>query len=303
MEIHLYAGGSRHDKEHGISTERAFLLLKPDCLRRELTGAALAALAGAGLRVECRHRIELTPRDVRHLWTEYTDRNHVLARAFLDRYLTSGESEVLLVSGADAFEAVRRVKRSLRSRYALGVFANVVHAAERRGELARQGNHLLGRCAACAEPFVSDEPPLNPRRPGGIDFHEHFDVARLVDQLWPVLRDDLPEPAPYRLGRRTPVAAVVLGGDRAHTLDSSVSAVWRALPGVEPAHAVLLALHADRTGGFPIAVGARRAVARSHRLLIEQGIRNCWQIDADHSRAAPAHDPWPSFRDGALPPR
>ena len=253
----------------------AFLLLKPDCLRHGLTGSALDAVAAEGLRVECRHVLRLTPADVRFLWTEYTDRHHVLARAFLDRYLTSGESEVLHVSGPDAFEAARRAKRRLRSLHARGVFANVVHAAERRGELARQAGRLLGRCAACAGPFVSDEPPLNPHRPGGIDFHRHFDVSALVDELWPALRDDLPETAPHRLDHRAPVAAVVLGGDRAHTLDSTVSAIWQALPGIAPAHAVLLALHADRTGGFPIAIGGRRAAARGHRALLRHGLRNC----------------------------
>ena len=265
----------------------AFLLLKTDCLRLGLTGAALDAVAGAGLRVECRHVLELSPTDVRFLWTEYTDRDHVLTRAFLDRYLTSGPSEVVHVSGPEAFEAARRVKRALRSRFALGVFANVVHAAERRGELARQATRLLGRCAACAGPFLSDEPLLNPRRPGGIDFRRHFDVPALVEELWPVLREDLPEPAPYRLDARAPVAAVVLGGDRAHTLDSSVSAIWQALPGIEPAHAVLLALHADRTGGFPIAAGGRRAAARAHRSLLEHGLRNCWLIQDVRGDAAP----------------
>ncbi|MBG0562407.1 nucleoside-diphosphate kinase [Actinoplanes aureus] len=251
----------------------AFLLLKPDCLRRGLTGDVERTVARAGLRIRCRHRVELTPDDTRFLWSEYTDSGHVLARAFLDRYLTGGPSEILLVSGEDAFEAARRVKRSVRSRHAMGLFANVVHAAERRGELARQGNHLAGRCASCTRPFTSSG-ELNAVRPAGADFREHADIPRLVDSLWPKLQVDLEAPEPYRLDG-DPVAAVYLGSDRDHSLDSSVTAVWRALPGVELGEAVLLTMYADRVGGFPIAVGGEDAVRRTHRALLDHGIRVC----------------------------
>ncbi|MEU4564207.1 nucleoside-diphosphate kinase [Actinoplanes sp. NPDC023936] len=274
-----YHGSPRPPTEEPAIT--AFLLLKPDCLRLGLTGEAERAIIESGLRIERRRTLVLSPADTRFLWSEYTDDGHVLARAFLDRYLTTGPSEALLVSGEDAFEKARRVKRRLRSRHALGMFANVVHAAESPDELTRQRGYLFdGVTGATAARH----------RPKGMDFRTVFDVPRLVEDLWPMLQDDLPAPPPFPLDG-SGESLLVLGGDRDHTLDSTVSAIWRALPGVDPAHAVLLALYADRTGGFPIAKGNRRSVARGHRALVRHGIRYCWQVSADEVGRPPAPRP------------
>ncbi|MFC7529638.1 hypothetical protein [Actinoplanes sp. GCM10030250] len=251
----------------------AFLLLKPDCLRLGLTREVDRAVAWAGLRAECRHAVELTPGDTRFLWSEYTEDGHVLTRALLDRYLCDGPSEVLRLRGPGAFEAARQIKREIRSRYAMGPFANVVHAAERPGELARQGDHLGGRCAACSAPFPA-VPGRNPPRPAGFDFRDTADIPGLVAVVWPRLSDESPPP-PYRLDDVAPVAALHLGADRDHTLDSAVTAVWRALSGVDLADAVMLTLWAGRTGDQPIATGSREAVEKSYRVLLDHGVRAC----------------------------
>jgi hypothetical protein len=221
------------------------------------------AVEGAGLRVDERQPIDLSPSDVRYLWSEYDEGGHSLMLGFLDRYLTTGPSEMLLVSGPDAFEAARRVKRTVRSEHADGPFANVVHAAERRAELARQRDHLLGR--------PGDDPPASPPRPPGMDFRALFDVPALVDEVWPLIQGQPTDPGPFRLdaGDR----AVLLGPDPRHTLDSTVTALWHALPGVEPRRAVLLTLHAGWSGGTPIAVGGRGALRRCLRTLHEHGVR------------------------------
>ncbi|KUL37671.1 nucleoside-diphosphate kinase [Actinoplanes awajinensis] len=257
--------------------ENSVILLKPDCLATGRVPAVEAAITAGGLSIVCRHVLTLTPADVRFLWSEYTDDDHVLMRALLDRYLCAGPSEILHLRGPDAFEATRRVKRAVRSRYANGPFANLVHTAERRGELARQANHLLGRCGECAARFTSDEPAANPARPPGRDFRRDVDVPRLVEAVWPALQSlDPPPPAPYPLDRHSPpTAAVYLGADRAHSLDSAVTAVWTALPGVEVPRALLLTLYAGRVGGYPIGVGGHRAAARSHRVLVEHGVTAC----------------------------
>ncbi|GIE56790.1 hypothetical protein Aoc01nite_21920 [Actinoplanes octamycinicus] len=277
----------------------------------------------------------MTPADVRFLWSEYTEDGHVLMHAFLDRYLCSGPSEVLLLEGPDAFEAARRVKRTIRSRYANGPFANLLHTAEHPAELGRQANHLLGRCPQCAAPFalsdpassdslLSDPVPSDPAltaptpsdpaltapvptapvptapvptapvptapastapastapvltapRPRGRDFRQDHDLPALVDSLWPALQsEDPPAPAPHHLDRSRE-AAIYLGADRSQSLDSAVTAVWSALPGVTLPHAVMLTLYAGRTGSYPIAVGSHQAVARSHQILLRHGLTAC----------------------------
>ncbi|MEU4688856.1 nucleoside-diphosphate kinase [Actinoplanes sp. NPDC023714] len=248
----------------------SFLLLKPDCLRQALTGEAERVIAGLGLTIEERRTVTLTPAGVRVLWPEYSDDGHVLARAFLDRYLTSGPSEVVVVSGEDAYEKCRLAKRELRGRYAIGVFANVVHAAESRSELARQMAYLLGGVTAAAEVR---------QRPRGMDFRAVIDIPALVDELWPLLQQDLRPPPPHRTDA-SGTWALILGGDRDHTLDSTVTALWQAFPGIDPARAVLLALYADRTGGYPIATGSRRSMVRAGKALKKHGIRHCWTVSA-----------------------
>ncbi|BCJ40130.1 hypothetical protein GCM10010168_29880 [Actinoplanes ianthinogenes] len=258
-----------------MNPSRAFVLLKPDCSGTDRRAAVDAAVAAEGLVVACRHPVSLTPADVRFLWSEYTEDGHVLMHAFLGRYLCTAPSEVLLLRGPDAFAAARRIKRAIRSRYANGPFANLIHAAEHPGELARQANHLLGHCPECAAPFVSSEPLTSPPRPAGRDFRGETDLPALVESLWPALQSvDPSAPVPYCLDR-SPVAAVYLGADRAHTLDSAVTALWSALPGITLAHAVLLTLYAGRVGGCPVAVGSHEAVSRSHRVLQAHGITTC----------------------------
>jgi hypothetical protein len=231
------------------------------------------AVAAEGLLITCRHTLTLTPADTRVLWQEYTDDGHVLTRALLDRYLCGGPSEVLHLRGHDAFEAARRVKRAVRSRHAMGPFANVVHAAEQPGELARQGAHLAERCG-CAPPPPDLTPAPAAVRPTGHDFRPGTDIAALVDAVWPKLQADLAAPAPHRLDAAVE-AALYLGADRAHTLDSSVTAVWRALPGVELADALLLTLYAGRTGDYPIAIGSRDAVGKAYQVMLQHGVRAC----------------------------
>ncbi|WP_328904164.1 nucleoside-diphosphate kinase [Streptomyces sp. NBC_00441] len=260
-------------------SEPAFLLLKPDCLRSGLVEVVDRAVADAGLTVLCRHRVELTPSDVRFLWSEYNERDHVLATAFLDRYLCDGPSEVVMVSGPDAFEATRRIKRDVRGRHARGIFANVVHGSETRGELTRQATLLLGRCAHCTDRFGAQSPVTNPLRPPGLAFRERFDVDQVVEDLWPRLEKGLAPPDPFPLSaspEAEPTSAAYLGVDSDNSLDSAVTAVWHALPGVELGHALMLTLYAGRSGGHPIGVGTEKEAERCHATLIEYGIKNCW---------------------------
>lgn len=262
----------------GERPEWSFLLLKPDCLRFGHRSRVDREIELAGLTVGCRHELTLTPPDVRYLWSEYSDDHHVLALGFLDRYLCTGPAEVLLVTGPDAFEGARRLKRSIRRQYARGVFSNVVHAAETRDELVRQGTLLLSRCPVCSVPLPTEGITGNPLRPPGLSFGDMFDVEALVEELWTQLEDGLQPPPPAPLGDRRGVgtAAVFLGVDSANSLDSAVTAVWRSVPGISVRRALTMTLYAGRSGGHPIAVGTDAEVTRCHERLREMGIVNTW---------------------------
>ncbi|MEV6525154.1 hypothetical protein AB0M43_24690 [Longispora sp. NPDC051575] len=249
----------------------AFLLLKPDCLRAGLSAHVEREIEAEGLEIRCRHRIALTPADIRYLWNEYSDEGHSLMLGLLDRYLGGGPSQVVTLAGADAYEAARRVKRAIRWRFADGPFANVVHAAESPGELLRQGKLLLGWCERCSGARPASTFPDKELRPTGMLF-ENTDPV--LDALWARLRAGLPRPEPVQLGGAGSV--VVLGVDTAHSLDSTVTAVYRALPGVDLGAAIELALHANRVGRYPIGIGTPEETVRSLELLRANGIANCW---------------------------
>ncbi|GLY00426.1 MULTISPECIES: hypothetical protein [Actinoplanes] len=270
------------------------MLLKPDCLELGLVGEVERAIAAQKLVITCRHHLTLNAGDIRFLWSEYSDAGNALTLALLDRYLTHEPSEVLHLRGPDAFEAARRVKRTIRSRHAEGPFANVVHAAERRGELARQVTRLLWRCEACSSPFVSGEDPNNAPRPHGEDFRALVDLPKFVDDVWPSLRE-AEAPPPFRLGPGVAGTAVYLGWDPAHSLDSAVTALRQALPGIHLAHALLHVLHASRTGDHPVATGDPAALEHCVRALAAHGFHTtrigpyrtaatAWVRDPDHEQ-------------------
>ncbi|GAA1620308.1 nucleoside-diphosphate kinase [Actinoplanes couchii] len=313
----------------------AFLLLKPDCLRLGLTGHVERVVEAAGLRVDGRFGVTLTPADVRALWAEYDDAGHRLTLAFLDRYLTTAPSEVLLVSGPDAFEAARRVKRKIRGMFANGPYANVVHAAEQRDELTRQRAHLVNATEKLAgkeksggeEKSVGEEKPEGKEKSGGTGNSADegnppgkgkvepggsgkaangtvarrppgdvpFDVTAVVGEVWPLIQGIPADPGPVRLDDGE--RAVFLAPDREHTLDSTVTALCHALPGTPARQIVLLALHAGFSGGEAIAIGSRSAVRRGVRALRERGIRNCWT-----DRWQPPTTPAPRFVSVPLEP-
>ncbi|AEV85948.1 nucleoside diphosphate kinase [Actinoplanes sp. SE50] len=362
--------------------ERAFVLLKPDCLRTGRSSAVESVITAEGLRIACRHPLTLTPADTRLLWSEYTDEGHVLMRALLDRYLCTAPSAALLLTGPNAFEAARRVKRTIRSRYANGPFANLVHTAETPAELARQATHLFSRpdlppvdhlgythsapsdaashrptdgrppvrhpapaggpppvdgpapvggpprvdgpapvggllrvdgpapvggllrvggpapatCSGeCAPPFLSSDASPNAPRPTGRDFRQDADIPALVTDLWPLLQaTDPPPPPPYHLDDHAQPthpatrddAALYLGADRAHSLDSAVTAIWSALPGITLPRALTLMLYASRVDGYPIAIGSHHAIAQSHRILLQHQLTACG--------IGPIHQRWAS---------
>ncbi len=261
-----------------FETEQSFLLLKPDAIRADRVQAVTDQVTGSGLRVTCARDIVLTPAMVRLLWSEYTPLDHPLTFAFLDRYLCGRASRVLCVSGPDAFEASRRIKRAIRSRFSRGVFANVVHAAETRAELARQKAVLMEPCSNCTA-IRYDDAQDSVLRPSGLPAEEVESGLDAISEIWNELErldGRLDEPVPVRLGSDGgQLWGVLFGVDSYNSVDSAVAAVKWSLPGLDLVSALRLAIYAGRAEGHLIATGDEASVRACFASLKSFGIRNC----------------------------
>ena len=120
-----------------MAVERTLSIIKPDATQRNLTGAIVARLEGAGLRVVAQRRLRLTPDLAKRLYHVHRD------RAFFDdlcEFMTSGPVVVQVLEGDDAISKNREVmgatnpanagKGTIRSDFGQSVEANSVHGSD-----------------------------------------------------------------------------------------------------------------------------------------------------------------------------
>lgn len=120
-----------------MSVERTLSIIKPDATQRNLTGAIVARLESAGLRVVAQRRVRLTPDLAKRLYHVHRD------RAFFDdlcEFMTSGPVVVQVLEGDDAISKNREVmgatnpanagKGTIRSDFGQSVEANSVHGSD-----------------------------------------------------------------------------------------------------------------------------------------------------------------------------
>lgn len=120
-----------------MAVERTLSIIKPDATQRNLTGAIVARLESAGLRVVAQRRVRLTPDLAKRLYHVHRD------RAFFDdlcEFMTSGPVVVQVLEGDDAISKNREVmgatnpanagKGTIRSDFGQSVEANSVHGSD-----------------------------------------------------------------------------------------------------------------------------------------------------------------------------
>ena len=120
-----------------MAVERTLSIIKPDATQRNLTGAIVARLEDAGLRVVAQRRLRLTPDLAKRLYHVHRD------RAFFDdlcEFMTSGPVVVQVLEGDDAISKNREVmgatnpanagKGTIRSDFGQSVEANSVHGSD-----------------------------------------------------------------------------------------------------------------------------------------------------------------------------
>ena len=120
-----------------VPTQRSFVLIKPDAVKRGLVGAVLSRFESRGLTI--------VAMDLRQVTGEQADRHYVehLDRPFypmLRDFVQSGPSVALVVEGDEAIEVVRGINGAtdgrkaapgtIRGDYSLSNRENLVHGSD-----------------------------------------------------------------------------------------------------------------------------------------------------------------------------
>ncbi len=120
-----------------MTTERTLSIIKPDAMRRNLSGAINAILEGAGLRIVAQKRLRLSRPQAEDFYAVHKDRpfyNDLVA------FMTSGPVVVQVLEADDAVALNRKImgatnpaeadEGTIRKTFAESIEANSVHGSD-----------------------------------------------------------------------------------------------------------------------------------------------------------------------------
>ncbi len=120
-----------------MAIEKTFSILKPDAVRRNLTGAINDRFEKAGLRIVAQKRIQMTETQAKKFYEVHKDRPFY---GDLVKFMTSGPVVVQVLSGEDAVAKNRKVmgatnpanadEGTIRKDFAESIEANSVHGSD-----------------------------------------------------------------------------------------------------------------------------------------------------------------------------
>jgi nucleoside-diphosphate kinase len=120
-----------------MAVTRTFSIIKPDAVRRNLTGAVTAKLEGAGLRVVASKRIQMTREQAEGFYAVHKERPFF---GELVEFMISGPVVVQVLEGEDAVKANRDImgatnpadaaEGTIRKEFAESIEANSVHGSD-----------------------------------------------------------------------------------------------------------------------------------------------------------------------------
>ncbi|GAB2595468.1 nucleoside-diphosphate kinase [Microlunatus antarcticus] len=126
-------------------TQRSFVLIKPDAVRRGLVGAVLARFEAKGLRLVTLQLRQVTGEESDQHYAEHVDRPFYPP---LRTFITSGPSVALVVEGDEAIEVVRALNGAtdgrkaapgtIRGDLSLSNRENLVHGSDSPESAARE---------------------------------------------------------------------------------------------------------------------------------------------------------------------
>ncbi len=120
-----------------MAVQRTFSIIKPDATQRNLTGAIVAMLEAAGLRVIAQKRIQMTREQAEGFYAVHKERPFY---GDLCDSMTAGPVVVQVLEGEDAIAKNREVmgatnpadaaEGTIRAAYAVDIEANSVHGSD-----------------------------------------------------------------------------------------------------------------------------------------------------------------------------
>lgn len=117
--------------------QRTFSIIKPDAVKRQLSGQILAMMQGAGLKVAAMKMIQLTKEQAEGFYSVHKE------RPFFDSlisFMCSGPIVCLVLEGENAIDCYRNLmgatnpkdakEGTIRQKFALGIEDNSVHGSD-----------------------------------------------------------------------------------------------------------------------------------------------------------------------------
>lgn len=143
--------------------EHTLVLIKPDGVRRGLTGEVLARFERRGLRIAALKMLRLTREQAQEHYAEHRQRPFFPA---LVDYITSGPLVAAVVAGEGAIQVVRTMMGAtdpaaaapgtIRGDFALSVQENIIHGSDSAASAAQEIRRFF-----TAQEIVEDEPPAS----------------------------------------------------------------------------------------------------------------------------------------------
>lgn len=140
-----------------MALERTFSILKPDCTRRNLTGAVNAMIEAAGLRIVAQKRVHMTQAQAQTFYAVHSERPFF---GELVEFMTSAPVVVQVLEGDNAVLAYRTVmgatnpanadEGTIRKVHAVSMGENTVHGSDSVENAAIEiaqffsGNEIVG---------------------------------------------------------------------------------------------------------------------------------------------------------------
>jgi len=140
-----------------MAIERTFSMIKPDAVRRNITGAVTAMLEEAGLRIIACKRIQMSKRQAEEFYAVHKDRPFF---AELTAFMSSGPTIVQVLEGENAIARNRGImgatnpaeaeEGTIRRKFALSIGENSVHGSDAAATAAQEiaywfsGSEIVG---------------------------------------------------------------------------------------------------------------------------------------------------------------